>query len=143
MGFSPPGSAPGGGCPSSQRWSRLHAPSSVLLTTPVAPALFGLAAPSLWVLGVLLVVSLAAADRIASLTTVGAPHRGTPLADLGSGTIARLGVRRALESVGVPLSALEDLTVKRMEKFNGSIPYAHGVAYGSVLGVALRKRKMN
>ncbi len=77
--------------------------------------------------------------RVASLTTVGTPHRGTPLADLG----LRFGVRRALGSVGVRLDALDDLTVRRMESFNAAVRNAPGVAYGSVVGMARRKREMN
>ncbi len=77
--------------------------------------------------------------RVASLTTVGTPHRGTPLADLG----VRFGVRRTLGSLGVRLEALDDLTVRRMESFNAEVRNTGGVAYGSVVGVARRKRQMN
>ena len=64
-------------------------------------------------------------DRVASLTTISTPHRGTPLADLGislfGGTLRRLGV---------PLDAFHDLTTQRMKVFNRQAHDAHGVVYG-------------
>lgn len=86
---------------------------------------------------------LGLAGRVASLVTVGAPHRGTPVADLGEGVAARLGLRFALERAGVGFEALRDLTQARMEAFNAEVPDAPGVAYGSVVGVARRKLRMN
>jgi len=86
---------------------------------------------------------LGLAKRVASLVTVGSPHRGTPVADLGEGLAARLGLRFVLERAGVGLDALRDLTVARMESFNVAVPDAPGVAYGSVVGVARRKLHMN
>ncbi len=85
------------------------------------------------------IAKLGLGDRVASLTTVGTPHRGTPLADIG----IRLGVGRALQSLGVRLDALEDLTPRRMESFNAAVENTRGIAYGSVVGVARRKREMN
>ncbi len=78
-------------------------------------------------------------DRVASLTTVGTPHRGTPLAEAG----IRFGVGRALQPFGVRVGVLEDLTPRRMESFNAEVEDARRVAYGSVVGVARRKRDMN
>jgi len=86
---------------------------------------------------------LGLAKRVASLVTVGAPHRGTPIADLGQGLAAWLGLRFALERAGVGLDALRDLTVARMEAFNAEVPDAPGVAYGSVVGVARRTLQTN
>lgn len=76
-------------------------------------------------------------DRVASLTTIGTPHRGTPLADVGDGVLA------ALARVGVTVDAIHDLTTARMEAFNLAVPDARGVAYQSVVGVARRKRDVN
>ncbi len=86
---------------------------------------------------------LGLAKRVATLITVGAPHRGTPVADLGDGLAARLGLRPALQRAGLGLEALRDLTVARMETFNVEVPDAPGVAYGSVVGVARRTLRMN
>jgi triacylglycerol lipase len=70
-------------------------------------------------------------DRIASLTTIGTPHHGTPLADRGlllfGGTLGRLGV---------PLEAFHDLSIQRMERFNRETPDAPGVVYGSIISSA-------
>ena len=86
---------------------------------------------------------LGLAKRVATLITVGAPHRGTPVADLGEGLAVRLGLRFALARAGVGLEALRDLTVARMEAFNAEVPDAPGVAYGSVVGVARGTLRMN
>jgi triacylglycerol lipase len=70
-------------------------------------------------------------DRIASLTTIGTPHRGTPLADLG---VSLLG--GTLGRVGLPLDALRDLTTQRMEAFNHAAHDAPGVVYGCFVAAA-------
>jgi triacylglycerol lipase len=70
-------------------------------------------------------------DRIASLTTIGTPHRGTPLADLG---VSLLG--GALGRLGVPLDAFRDLTTERMEAFNQEAHDAPGVDYGCFVSSA-------
>jgi triacylglycerol lipase len=86
---------------------------------------------------------LGMAKHVAALVTVGAPHLGTPVADLGAGLAARLGLRLALETAGVGLGAFDDLTVARMEAFNADVADAPGVSYGSVVGIARKKRHMN
>jgi triacylglycerol lipase len=88
------------------------------------------------------VARLGLAGRVASLTTVGTPHTGTPLADLGAGLLGeKLRLRAALERCGVGLDALYDLTTERMAAFNAAVPDVRGVAYGSVVGVALARRR--
>ena len=82
-------------------------------------------------------------SRVASLTTVGTPHRGTPIADLGATLEKRLGLGRALQAMGVRLDAVGALTVKRMAAFNRRVADVEGVAYGSVVGVVHRKRQVN
>jgi triacylglycerol lipase len=86
---------------------------------------------------------LGLADRIASLTTVGTPHHGTPVADLGEGIAQRPALRAAIEGMGLHLDALRDLTTERMAGFNRTVPDVLGVAYGSVVAVARRKRDVN
>jgi triacylglycerol lipase len=74
---------------------------------------------------------LGLSDRIASLTTIGTPHRGTPLADLG---ISLFG--GALGRLGVPLDAFRDLTTQRMEAFNQEAHDAPGVVYNCFVASA-------
>jgi triacylglycerol lipase len=69
------------------------------------------------------IARLGLAPRIASLVTIGSPHRGTPL--------ARLRLFRALG-----LDALADLTPEALERFNAEVPDAPGVAYCSVVASA-------
>ncbi len=71
-------------------------------------------------------------DRVTSLTTLGVPHRGTPLADLGTDVLARklhLSVLRKIFDI----EAFWDLTTAAMEAFNRDVPDVPGVAYGCVL----------
>lgn len=66
---------------------------------------------------------LGLAPRVASLTTIGAPHRGTPLAELHLFRFLRL-------------DAQADLTPAALAKFNAEVPDAPGVAYCSVVASA-------
>src|SRR5713226_7721880 len=77
------------------------------------------------------IARLGLADRVASLTTIGTPHLGTPLADLGHIFLAgfRLLFRRLVD-----LEAFHDLTGARMASFNCEILDAPQVAYASVVG---------
>lgn len=71
--------------------------------------------------------------KVASLTTIGTPHRGTPLADSGAWLLGDFrSVRRALSVVGV--DGLYDLTTRRMNDFNRIVQDAPSVAYASVIG---------
>jgi triacylglycerol lipase len=72
--------------------------------------------------------------RVASLTTVGSPHRGTRLADLGHGLARRAGVGAALARVGMNIDALHDLTTDHMVAFNRAVRDVRGVMYASVVG---------
>ena len=71
------------------------------------------------------------ASRVASLSTIATPHRGSPLADLlvGPGpekwSVRRTvyeTVRRAVGAVGVPTGALENLTTAHARRFNEEHP---------------------
>lgn len=77
---------------------------------------------------------LGLAGRVASLTTIGTPHRGTPIADAA----ARLGewrrFRRMLDTLGANVDGLYDLTTTRMEEFNLSVMDAPDVSYASIVG---------
>jgi triacylglycerol lipase len=76
------------------------------------------------------IVRLGLADRVASLTTIGTPHLGTPLADLGMSLLG--GLRRLFKRL-VDLEAFHDLTRERIAAFNGEIRDAPQVAYASVV----------
>jgi triacylglycerol lipase len=79
------------------------------------------------------ITRLGLGPRVASLTTVGTPHRGTPLADrifvLGKWTTTR----RVLASLGANVDGLYDLTTRRMEEFNREIVDRADVLYCSVV----------
>ncbi|HEX2675762.1 MAG TPA: alpha/beta fold hydrolase [Polyangiales bacterium] len=72
--------------------------------------------------------------RVASLTTIGTPHHGTPLAD---GTAYLAGFNLALklmDSLGADLAGFQDLGTKRMQAFNDAVPDVDEVAYASYSG---------
>ena len=80
---------------------------------------------------------LGLAGRVASLTTIGTPHLGTPLASAGNalfGAVSRM-LRRFFDLV-----ALGDLTREGMARFNAKVPDAGEVAYASVVGRSGRLR---
>lgn len=81
--------------------------------------------------------------RVAALVTVGTPHRGTPVADMGADLASRSGVQRALAAAGVGLEALEDLRSARLARFNETVQDVGSVAYASVVGSVRRLRRAN
>jgi triacylglycerol lipase len=81
-------------------------------------------------------------SKVTSLVTVGTPHRGTPLADLGAGAAAR-GVLGALRRIGMNVDAFHDLTSPRMDAFNRAIRDVRGVHYASVVGAPARRRDVS
>jgi triacylglycerol lipase len=82
---------------------------------------------------------LGIADRVASLTTIGTPHQGTPIADLGAGWVRRLRLDRALTPM-LDVAGLHDLTTTRMKQFNRDVRDHAGVAYLSVVARTPRGR---
>jgi triacylglycerol lipase len=80
------------------------------------------------------IAKLGIASKVASLTTIGTPHRGTPLADVGARVLGDgLGVRRVLTKLGLGLDGVSDLTTDKMREFNTSVADARGVAYACVV----------
>lgn len=81
-----------------------------------------------------LVSQLGMADRVRSLTTVGTPHRGSPVADWG---VRRFGafVAPFFQLVGLSTQAFLDLTSAVCDKFNRVVKDVRGVRYFSVAGV--------
>ena len=86
---------------------------------------------------------LGLAGRVASLVTVGTPHQGTPLADLGAALARRTRAWSALDRLGVNLDALGDLTTVRMAEFNAAVPDVRGLMYASVVGAPPRRRHVS
>jgi triacylglycerol lipase len=80
--------------------------------------------------------------RVAALVTVGAPHRGSPLADLSGGLDTGL-LQKALSVAGISIGAFRDLTSESMARFNEEVPDVPGVAYASVVGRVVRIRRTN
>lgn len=70
-------------------------------------------------------------NRVASLTTLGTPHRGTAFADWGVSRL-RFLVQPVLDLFGIPDRAFYDLTRTSCEAFNKNVPDAPGVRYFSV-----------
>jgi triacylglycerol lipase len=74
-------------------------------------------------------------QRVASLTTIGTPHLGTPLADYGTSVLEKVGIRRLLRLCGLDLEGFFELSEQRMTGFNQHVEDASTVAYGSVVSV--------
>lgn len=81
------------------------------------------------------IAQLGLADRVASLVTIGTPHRGTPLARLGN-LLPIVGLKRAVALVGFDASAIDALTPERMERFNEEIGDHSDIYYASVVASA-------
>lgn len=81
-----------------------------------------------------MVSQLGMADRVRSLTTVGTPHRGSPVADWG---VRRFGALVApfFQLVGLSTQAFLDLTSTVCARFNSRVRDVPGVRYFSVAGV--------
>ena len=77
---------------------------------------------------------LGLAERVASLTTIGSPHRGTPLLDVTAGIGKRVGLSVLARTLGVPLDAFFDMTTARMAMFNRDVKDVRSVTYGCVIG---------
>jgi triacylglycerol lipase len=81
------------------------------------------------------IAELGLADRVASLTTIGTPHRGTPLADL-AGVGEKLGARRMLSAIRLDFGGFFDVTHSATRDFNERIEDQRGVSYGCVVAHA-------
>jgi triacylglycerol lipase len=76
-------------------------------------------------------------QKVAALITIGTPHRGTPVADLGHELVQRLRLDVTLRPI-FAVRALHDLTTSRMLAFNRDTRNAPSVHYLSVVARALR-----
>jgi triacylglycerol lipase len=87
------------------------------------------------------VARLGLAPKVASIITVGTPHRGTPLADVGSKLLAGTGVRQVAKVLGLVLDAFDDLTSQRVAALALADP--RGVYCASVVARAPTQRGLN
>ena len=86
---------------------------------------------------------LSLGKKVASIITVGTPHRGTPLADLGSGLwLVAPATRLLMDKGGFDAHGLLELTTERMKRFNEEVLDQEGVFYGHWLARA-RFRSLN
>lgn len=86
------------------------------------------------------IAALGLEKQVASLVTLGTPHRGTPIADLGTRLVGdKLLLRPILGACGVGLDAFYDLTCARTAAFNEEVLDRAGIFYGSVVGRADRR----
>lgn len=65
-------------------------------------------------------------SKIASLTTIGTPHRGTPVAD---------GFATMLRFVGARIAGLTELTTEAATNFNKNYPNQQGIQYFCIAGI--------
>jgi triacylglycerol lipase len=78
-------------------------------------------------------------DRVATLVTIGTPHKGSPVADAvvaRSGPLLALCPPLVLEQLGRNAAALHDLTTAAVTQFNAVTPDVPGVKYMAVAGNA-------
>ena len=85
------------------------------------------------------VAKLGLADRVASVITIGTPHLGTPVAELGARLSDLLRIKALLGRI-LDVDALYDLTADRMARFNRDVADAPAVFYGSVIARIDRAR---
>lgn len=72
-------------------------------------------------------------ERVASLTTIGTPHHGTPLADVALAFGEWRRTRGVLDRMGLNVDGVYDVSTKRMREFNRRVANAPDVLYGSVV----------
>jgi len=71
------------------------------------------------------------ADRILSLTSIGTPHRGSPIADL-VGAAAPPGFDKLVEDAGIDIKGIADLTTTACARFNQEVLDSPKVRYLSI-----------
>lgn len=82
----------------------------------------------------LAIAHLGMGSRVATLTTIGTPHHGTPLADMAMDFGEWRRVRRMLDAIGANVDGLYDLSTRHMRRFNERIQDSPTVVYSSVVG---------
>src|SRR4030095_5497233 len=80
-----------------------------------------------------MISKLGMAEQVLSLTTIGTPHHGSPIADIvvkGSNPV----LNEFVEHRAVNIKGVFDLTSAPCRKFNDDVPDAPGVRYFSIGG---------
>jgi len=80
-----------------------------------------------------MISTLGMADQVRSLTTIGTPHHGSPIADIvvkGSNPV----LNKFVEHLGVDIKGVFDLTSDACRKFNDEVSDVPGVRYFSIGG---------
>jgi triacylglycerol lipase len=75
-------------------------------------------------------------ERVASLTTIGTPHHGTPLADIAFVLGEWRRSRRLLSQFGLDVDGVYDVSTDRMREFNRLVLDVPGVMYTNVVAAA-------
>jgi triacylglycerol lipase len=73
------------------------------------------------------------AGRVLTVTTIGTPHAGSPVADVID-AVAGFGLRWAGDLLGIPAGALADLTRAGTGRFDRAAPDRPGVRYFAAAG---------
>lgn len=90
------------------------------------------------------IAALGLHSRVASLTTIGTPHTGTPLADIGTSLLGeRLMLKKLAGALSLDVEAFWEMTTKRTSELNGRLADVNGVAYASVIGACTPARAVH
>lgn len=81
---------------------------------------------------------LGCGECVSGVVSVGTPHLGTPLADLGRTEVAK-AMRWVIEKFNLSLDALDWLSEEKATSFETLMPMRAGCYYGSVVGKTSRK----
>ncbi|KNC54050.1 esterase/lipase/thioesterase family active site protein [Thecamonas trahens ATCC 50062] len=80
-----------------------------------------------------LIAHLGGDELVASLTTLGTPHRGSAVADVLAGSLeASATIERIVSWLGISTDGLRDLTTAATAAFNAAVPNSPRVLYFSV-----------
>lgn len=80
-----------------------------------------------------MIAKLGMADRVLSLTTIGTPHHGSPVADIVIKG-ASPALNQSMEHLGIDIKAAFDLTTDACRQFNNEVSDAPGISYFSIAG---------
>jgi len=82
-------------------------------------------------------------EYVTSLTTIGTPHHGTPLADVALvlGDLKR--ARKLLRAIGLNVDGVYDLSTESMGRFNENVPNSSDVLYANIVAAASPENPVN
>jgi triacylglycerol lipase len=81
-------------------------------------------------------------EKVSSLTTIAAPHHGSPLANMSDKRAVRL-VQGLLGKLGIDTSGLADLTPAELERFNAEVANVARVDYASIVAAPSCGKRVN